>query len=299
MRDGALGESGAEEVAWGAIDARGRWIDLYTDNMIAAGLSLRTISLRRDQLRRLAGAKLHRSPWRLTTVELVAWQARQNWAAETRRSWRATLRSFYAWGVKAGHTKTNPAAALPAIRAGHTEPRPTPDEISAAALDAATDRDRLILALACYAGLRRAEIAELEWASIAGGAIRVKGKGRRVRSVPIHPVLEREILAERARRDAGGTGTGYRYTEGLQGPYLFPGLKGGPMTPNAVGKAATKALGGGWGAHSLRHQFATRALAGSGNLLVVQALLGHANVNTTIRYTKLADGALAAAVRSV
>jgi site-specific recombinase XerD len=49
-------------------------------------------------------------------------------------------------------------------------------------------------------------------------------------------------------------------------------------------------------AHQLRHAFASRVYAGSRDLLAVQALLGHASVTTTVRYTALPQGALEHAV---
>jgi len=261
-----------------------RWIyaiDAWTSWMIAAGTSIRTIELRRGQMRRLAEAHLRRSPWRIKTEDLVNWMSAQTWSQETRRSNRATLRAFYKWAAQSGRTRRNPAAALPAVPAPHTVPRPTPDEVIGEALRSGSDRDRLILSLAAYAGLRRAEIACLRWDDIQsgssplgrasesapvalhagegpadlipGGHLRVHGKGGKVRIVPVHPELQRLILAEKLRRNAGRSGTGYRYTAGLDGPWLFPGQCDGHMTPAAIGKTAVRALGPGWGAHSLRH----------------------------------------------
>jgi integrase len=306
-----------------------RWvyaIDAWTNWMIAAGVSIRTIELRRGQMRRLAEANLRRSPWRVNTNDLIQWMSGQSWSQETRRSNRATLRAFYKWAAQSGRTRRNPAAALPSIPAPHTVPRPTPDEVITEALRSGSDRDRLILSLAAYAGLRRAEIAclrwdhiELEWLRGATGGraaeglkarnvsaegvgaptIRVHGKGNKVRLIPIHPELQRLICAEKLRRNAGRSGTGYRYTAGLDGPWLFPGQCDGHMTPAALGKTAVRALGPGWGAHSLRHRFATRVYAGTHDLLAVQELLGHAKPETSRRYTQLSDGALSDAVNTI
>jgi integrase len=279
-----------------------RWvyaIDAWTSWMIAAGTSIRTIELRRGQMRRLAEAHLRRSPWRINTNDLIEWMSGQAWSQETRRSNRATLRAFYKWAAQSGRTRRNPAAALPSIPAPHTVPRPTPDEVIGEALRSGSDRDRLILSLAAYAGLRRAEIAALRWDHITTEGIRVRGKGGKVRIVPVHPELQRLICAEKLRRNAGRSGTGYRYTAGLDGPWLFPGQCDGHMTPAAIGKAAVRALGPGWGAHSLRHRFATRVYAGTHDLLAVQELLGHAKPETSRRYTQLSDGALSDAVNTL
>jgi integrase len=283
-------------------EAAVRWIyaiDAWTNWMIAAGISIRTIELRRYQMRRLAEAHLRRSPWRINTNDLIEWMSAQSWSQETRRSYRATLRAFYTWAEQSRRARRNPASSLPAVPAPHTVPRPTPDEVIAEALRSGSDRDRLILSLAAYAGLRRAEIAGLRWDHITSDNIRVHGKGGKVRIVPVHPELQRLIIAEKLRRNAGRSGTGYRYTAGLDGPWLFPGQCDGHMTPAAIGKTAVRALGPGWGAHSLRHRFATRVYAGTHDLLAVQELLGHSKPETSRRYTQLSDGALSDAVNTI
>lgn len=280
-----------------------RWasaIDEFSDWMIAAGFAQTTRDQYRYQLRRLAQAYPRRSPWHLRSAQLVAWLAAQRWSPETRKSYRSTLRVFYRWGIEAGHTKTSPADMLRTIRVPAAMPRPTPAAVSANAFAAATDRDRLILSLAAYAGLRRAEIASLRWDHVdsAGARLLIKGKGGKVRAVPLHPRLATQLEAERARHAAGRHGSGYRYN-GQVSAYVFPGQAGGHITPNALGKAASAALGDGWGLHSLRHQFATRAYAGSRDLLALQTLLGHSKPETTRRYTEVSDAALADVIAGI
>lgn len=274
-------------------------IDAWTSYMIVAGLRPRTIELRRWQLGRVAVAHARRSPWQITSRDLITWLAARSWASETRKSYRSAIQSFYRWAAANGHLKNDPAAKLPTVRTQTPPPKPAPDDVLEHAVGHCTDRDRLIVLLAAYAGLRRAEIAALQWADVQGGLIRVvHGKGGRTRIVPLHPVLAGELAVEAARRRRGSPGSGYRYA-GPDGSYVFPGRSGGPMTPGAAGKAASAALGPGWAAHALRHRFATRAYAGTRDLLAVQALLGHAKPETTKRYTDLADDSLLAAVRAV
>jgi site-specific recombinase XerD len=49
--------------------------------------------------------------------------------------------------------------------------------------------------------------------------------------------------------------------------------------------------------HALRHTAATRTLAKTGNLAMVQKLLGHRKIETTLRYAHISDDDLLAAVR--
>jgi integrase len=146
------------------------------------------------------------------------------------------------------------------------------------------------------AGMRRAEIAGLRWDDLTDGRVRVRGKGGKVRVIPLHPDLADELAAERARRDASGFGSGYRYAgEGPGGPWVFPGPQGGPMLPDGLGKTTARALDG-CGVHTLRHRFATRAYVGTRALLAVQQLLGHSKPETTTRYARASTAALTEAV---
>lgn len=275
-------------------------IDLYTEWMRAGGTRPGTITKRRYQLSRFAEEHLGESPWIIRTDQLVEWLSRYDWQPETRRSYRAAIRSFYAWARLTAQTETNPAEVLPRIRAPKGLPRPTPDQVLDAAMGRATDRDRLMLTCAAYAGMRRSEIATARWDWFGDTHVRITGKGGHTRSVPLHPRLAAEAHAELARRGVGGHGTGYRYTAGLD-EYLFPGQAGQPMHPDVIGKIITRVLGApGWTAHTLRHRFLTRAYVGGGrDILAVQQLAGHSSLTTTQRYTQIPDGALFDAVAAV
>lgn len=219
-------------------------------------------------------------PWEVTSGDLLAWTGSKVWATETRRSVRASLRGFFAWGVMAGHLDRSPAAELPSIRPSIPRPRPAPDAVYRVALAAAGERERLMLRLAAEAGLRRAEVAQVHARDLvedlAGWSLVVHGKGQRERLVPLGAGL---ALALRARVHATGG-------------YAFPGDDGGHLSPRWVGKLITRLLPEGHTMHALRHRFATRAYAVDRDLLTVQALLGHASPTTTRVYVQVPDDAL-------
>lgn len=275
-------------------------VDRWAEWMRAKRYSGRTIELRRYQISHLGDEILRRSPWRVKTADLIAWMSRQDWRPETQKSWNAALRGFYGWAVKSGHTKRNPATDLPNPRIAKPIPRPTPLSVIEAGLARCrTDCERLIIMLAAYGGLRRAEIAVLRWEQIIDDQIWVHGKWDRMRIVPLDAELADALETERQRRARGGCGTGFRYKAGLTDGYVFGGRDGVHMAPNTVGRIAKRILGAGWGAHTLRHSFATTVLDNTGDLAAVQELLGHASPATTRIYTPVDTRRLRAAVASI
>lgn len=248
--------------------------------LAAAGRSPETIRLRRHQLYRLAEA--HPAGPDLTADELVVWLASQAWAPETRRAMRSAIHGFYRWAVRAGHLDRDPSVDLPAIRATDPPPRPAPEAVVAAGLGSPESRVRLMVALAARQGLRRAEIAAIHSDDVVqdllGWSLRVRGKGGRVRVVPLHD----DVAGMLRDRPPG---------------WAFPS-RSGHLSAGHVGKLIARALPGAWTAHPLRHRFGTVAYAGSRDLLAVQQLMGHARPETTRRYIRLSDDALRSAVRA-
>ncbi|MFD2357282.1 tyrosine-type recombinase/integrase [Nonomuraea ferruginea] len=172
------------------------------------------------------------------------------------------------------------------------EPRRLPKALSqtqAAELLASfhTWRDRAIAGLMLYCGLRSAEVLGLNVADadIGGRWASVLGKGDRQRRVPLDAdvasVIQVYLLAERPES------TEQRLFLVVKGPN-----RGRPLTAAGLRTIfryhrAVSGITAGH-PHALRHTFGT-ALAEAGvDLAVMQALLGHAHVDTTARYIHLA-----------
>lgn len=148
-------------------------------------------------------------------------------------------------------------------------------------------RDRAIAGLMLYCGLRSAEVLSLDVtdADIGGRWLRVIGKGQRERRVPLDAdvasVIQVYLLAERPESASS------RLFLAAKGP-----SRGKPLTAEGL-RAVFRYHRGLTGVaaghpHALRHTFGT-ALAEAGvDLAVMQALLGHAHVDTTTRYIHLA-----------
>lgn len=152
-------------------------------------------------------------------------------------------------------------------------------------------RDRAILAVLLYHGLRREEAAQLRVNHLVErrgiGHLLVHGKGGKVRYLPIHPVAADRIHAYLERS-----------VHHLADPKaaLFVPLrhwaKGQGVSANGIYTlvaAYAKKAGiqvEGLGVHGLRATAATNALEHEADIAKVQAWLGHANISTTRIYDR-------------
>jgi site-specific recombinase XerD len=131
-------------------------------------------------------------------------------------------------------------------------------------------------------GLRISEVCSLRIEDLDSkrGVIRIRGKGNRERFVPL-----RERLLSVLRR--------YYLVERPRGPWLFPHPSGdGHMNSDRAARTLHKAtLSAGVTKHVtphvLRHSAATHLLEAGTDLRVIQAILGHASIRTTARYTRV------------
>jgi integrase/recombinase XerC len=235
-------------------------------------------------------------PDEITTERLLGWfGSQQHWETETRRGYRNSLRSFYAWAYRSGRISANIADALPQVRASKPLPRPAPEDVWEQAVQTAeSSNDRrlaLMLRLASH-GLRRGEVArvhvrDLTWSS-SGPLLLVHGKGGKKRTLPIS--LE---LAEGVAQGAAG------HTPGLSPKgFLFPGSDEGHLSPRWVGRLCARILPGIWTMHTLRHRAASRAFRKTRNLRAVQRMLGHESVATTEIYTFVDDDEVREAIQA-
>ncbi|MEU4386563.1 tyrosine-type recombinase/integrase [Promicromonospora sp. NPDC023805] len=265
-----------------------RWETHTTDWTLwlrALGRASSTIATRVEHIRWLARDTKADDPWSLTTSDLVAWLGSHEWARETRRGVRASLRGFWRWGIVDGRAVDDPTAVLPAPRPSVPAPHPTPERVYETALFHAPPAARLMLRLAAEAGLRRAEVAQVHARDVhetsGGWSLTVHGKGGKERQVPIPPGLAWDIRTK------------------CQGGFAFPGSIQGHVSPQWVGVRISRLLPDGMSIHGLRHRFGSVAYALSNDLLGIQQLLGHASPTTTQIYVLIPDERLRTIVDAV
>ena len=183
----------------------------------------------------------------------------------TRHAYRSDVAKFYKWASVRHLVATNPAELLDSVRVPKSLPKPIALELVPLVVASCPDDDtRLMCALAGYAGLRIGEIAALDAVDVTSSHLVVRsGKGRKDRSVPLHPVL-RHLLA-------GRTGPLFTVTAGTVGRRI---------------KAQLAHHGGGT-AHRLRHSFGTELQRVARDLLLTAELMGHDDLATTKGYARL------------
>ncbi len=144
-------------------------------------------------------------------------------------------------------------------------------------------RDHALLMLIYGAGLRISEALSTTLGDAAGDAMRITGKGKKQRNVPLLPLVKDTIALY---RDA----CPYFNGKNSRDTPLFLGARGGPLNPaqfqrrlrhirHLLGLPETATP------HAFRHSFATHLLAGGADLRDIQELLGHESLSTTQRYT--------------
>ena len=153
-------------------------------------------------------------------------------------------------------------------------------------------RDRALLEFLYASGARISEALALTVDDVldengrASSAVRVTGKGRKQRIVPIGSYAREALDAYLARARPAFA------MKSISTPSVFLGSRGTPLSRQhawlILRRAAERAgVSTRISPHTLRHSFATHVLSGGADIRVVQELLGHASVSTTQIYTKV------------
>lgn len=212
----------------------------------------------------------------------------------------AAARRFFRWLVEVRLLLADPAASLEPGRRKRFVPANVLTEAEARSLLEAPDtrtpiglRDRALLELLYSSGLRRAEAASLDLTDVdlTGGTVLVRaGKGGRSRLVPLGENAARVLglYVEKARPEL-------LRSPGVSALFLAADRCG--QTGNRLSAASIRArvaiLAQRAGIerrvtpHALRHSLATHLLRAGASLRHVQAILGHARIDTTEAYTHL------------
>ena len=225
------------------------------------------------------------------------------YAAGSQQARLIAMKNFFRFLYRRGDLVHDPAAAVELGRAEDRLPRVVLTEEEARRVVSAPRektpvmlRDRAILETLYATGLRVSELAALTAYDVdtEERLLRiVMGKGRKDRNVPLTRPAARAIDEYLAMGREALAGTARR--EGVR--LLFLAEKGGKLKRAVAGKIIAR-----WAkkagirkhvtCHTFRHSVATQLLRGGADIRHIQALLGHASLKATERYTRVEIGDL-------
>lgn len=200
----------------------------------------------------------------------------------------ASIRSFFSYLQKEGYVKKNPAKLVSSPKIPKLLPKFLTVDETFLLMEAPEGdsfiltRDKAIIELLYSSGLRVSELTLLDIGDldIKESLIRVKGKGRKERIIPVGSKAMNAIknyLPERISLKK-------------KSPALFLNNRGGRLTQRSIRRILERysrivGLKGSPSPHTLRHTFATHLLHGGADLRTIQELLGHSSLSTTQKYT--------------
>ncbi|SFR07117.1 tyrosine-type recombinase/integrase [Desulfoscipio geothermicus] len=193
------------------------------------------------------------------------------------------LNSFFVWANVKGVIQVNPSASIKRVQEQKNAPRWLDRRELGIFIRTiqkyGKTRDIALVLLLIHTGLRISEAVSLKIDDVIirerSGIVRVRhGKGDKYREVPLNLTVRRALDG---------------YISETKGEWLFPGRRGGHITTRSAENVLTKygrVSGLNVTPHILRHTFGKMLVDAGESLDRVAALMGHANLNTTARYTR-------------
>ena len=265
---------------------------IYLESLISNERRPATVESAAGGIRNLSAAFGHKPLDRITMAEVDGFKRRrraQGVSARTVNRELTTLGSLLRRAIGMGAIHRLPCP-IEKLRSDKRTERRTLSALERDKLFRAcrNPRERAMLMLALETGLRRSELTWLRWGDVDEARRRVivrpkvdgheawSPKGRAERHIPLTDAAFAALAA-------------YRKADRGRAAWVFPGRKGGRFRSPAKAMRLLFQRAGvyesGSVLHSLRHTFASEALAAGADLATVKELLGHANIATTQIYT--------------
>ncbi len=214
----------------------------------------------------------------------------QGYATKTIHRKLSSLRSYCRFLIRRGELETDPVAKVLKPKMNKRIPQFVDEKGINRLLDDyefGNDfnglRNRLIINLLYQTGMRRSELTGLQVSSYDPGqhVVKVTGKRRKERLIPVGREIEEEITAYMQKRQE----VNYDLSD-----MLFLTKKGKPVYPKLIYRIVTKYISmittlEKTSPHILRHTFATHMLNSGADLNAIKEILGHANLAATQVYT--------------
>lgn len=282
------------------LDGLAAYLDAYLENIVREGKSEHTVAAYRRDLEELF-ALLAQMPSEAEGGVPQDLSRRDFTAALRRLSQRglnartlarklSSWRQYCVWLVKRGLMHADPTADIKPPKQPERIPKALPQECLNQMLDLPVDdsdtlalRDHALFELMYGSGLRLSEIHGLDTGDVwlDEGWVRVTGKGRKQRQVPLTGKSVEALKNYLPLRQTASDGKA-----------LFTGRNGTRLSQRQIQKrleswAAQNGDGRHISPHMMRHSYASHLLQSSRDIRAVQELLGHSSLSTTQIYTKL------------
>jgi len=268
---------------------------------VEKGYSLHTVDNYQRDIVEFTAFVGDKKPAGLETKDIRAWVFYLNGKNKANSVARkiSALRTFFRYLLRQGVLAVDPTSSVSMPKLGkHIPVFLSVDEVFSlleepGPQDQFQHRDTALLELLYSTGMRVAEIVNLnlEQVDFQAGMVRVVGKGKKERLIPVgsqavdavNRYLESRLQLLSKKRQQGKKVDEYA---------LFLNNRGGRLTTRSVermvqGYALRAGIMAAVTPHALRHSFATHLLEMGADLRVVQELLGHASLSTTQKYTHL------------
>lgn len=239
----------------------------------------------------------HFDPARITTEDIREWVIHRTEKGEVNAASMnrelSSLRTLFRWLLRTGavgHDVTRPVSSL---KTSQRLPAFVPEsrmssivgECECDSEDFTRERDSLIVLLLYACGLRLAELVGIDRDDFSAdfATLRIRGKGDKVRMVPVLEFVREKILRYIGLIERQNICNS-------QEKALFLTHKGKRISRTAVYRTVQKELEragvqGKKSPHVLRHTFATHLMNGGADMREIQELLGHASLQATQVYT--------------
>ncbi len=243
-------------------------------------------------------------------ADLEAWLVRGKAATSTVGRRIATFRHLFAWAIRRGLCRQSPLADLMPLRGRRILPRPIREQQEQRALDAAIASApppyRLIFTLLRETGMRAGEVLDLRWGDVTldpgREALRIReAKNGTERTVILGPTATpRSVRGLRAARRARGRPSPTDHD------VVFLSNRGTRVSYDALHYQWARVCQGAglvdeagaprYTPHQLRHTRGTELIAQGQRVEIVQRVLGHRDIRSTLGYAELQEAQVRAAL---
>lgn len=233
---------------------------------------------------------------RLLLRRFLAFQKKQDYSKTTIARKFVAVRSFYKFLCREGILEFNPVESIRTPKLDKKLPKfMSINETETLLIQADSNtllgvRDSAIMETLYSAGMRVSELVGIDVADVDffNGVVKVKGKGKKERLLPIGDHALKAIQAYIDKRGSDLSLHKMRYDNKA----LFLNNRGGRLTERSVARMLEKytrkaGMHSNISPHTFRHSFATHLLDRGADLRSVQELLGHVNLSTTQVYTHI------------